>query len=492
MAAGIVAGRYAQLSIGIWATLGISAFLAAVITLRREHLRGLTNTAIAGAIFFTSATWAALSYYRIPENHIVTFSSYGLVLATVRGRIISTPRIQKSQTPYWQPAKTSFLLDAEAIRCADGAWLETTGPVRVTVGEPVGDLSGGHQACLPGRQVELVGSLQRPGPPGNPGQYDWRAADRYQGIFVKFFVPGADGVRTLKDARGNWLANLWLRARLTARRHLKTCGGEDETVLLEALILGERDPALRELNRIMVEAGIAHFMSISGLHLGIFLGFIYWLCRLLMFLPRRSAWIVLIILAGYVLLAEPRAPLLRSAIMATAICIAVISNRIVSARNALAAAAVILLIIDPLQIFRAGFQLSFGIVCGIIILHRPIKRLLFGRWLRRRGLMVFRGEHRIRRWMYYRGADWLITLTTISVSAYIAAAPLVAYHFGRFCPYAPALSILLLPMLVAVLIPAYISMTLAFLTPNLAAAIGAGAADAAGMMRHLVMLTKYL
>ncbi len=485
MVAGIVLGRYAPLPIGVWATAGIAAFLTAAITLRREHLRILTIAAIASTIIFASATWSALSYRRIPENHIVTFSGKGSVLATIRGRVVSNPRLRKAQTPYWQPDRTTFLLEADAIRSTEGTWLETTGTIRVKINEPVWDLSAG-------RQVELVGSLRRPRPPGNPGQHDWREADRYKGILVSFSVPCADGVTTLKEAGENLLSGLWRRARMTARRHLNGCGAEDDTVLLEALVLGERSPALRELNQIMVEAGIAHFLSISGLHLGIFLGFIYWLCRLLTFSPRRSAWVVLIILAGYVLLAEPRAPLLRSAIMASAICIAVISNRSVSTRNALAAAAIILLVIDPMQIFRAGFQLSFGIVAGILVLNRPIRQLLFGRWLRIRSLMVFRDEHRIRRWFYYRGADSLFSLVCMSLSAYISAAPLVAYHFGRFCPYAPALSILLLPMLVAVLVPAYVSMTLAFGMPNLAVLIGSLAAASAGAMRQLVMLTRHL
>ncbi len=485
MVTGIVLGRYAPLPIGIWATMAIAAFLTAAITLRREHLRILTIAAIAASVIFASATWSSLSYRRIPENHIVTFSGKGSVLATIRGRVVSAPRRRKAQTPYWQPDRTSFGLEADAIRSRNGEWLETTGTVRVKINEPVWDLSAG-------RQVELIGSLRRPGSPGNPGQYDWRESDRYKGILVSFSVPCADGVTTLAEAGENPLSGLWRRARMTARRHLNGCGAEDDTVLLEALVLGERSPALRELNQIMVEAGIAHFLSISGLHLGIFLGFIYWLCRLLTFSPRRSAWVVLIILTGYVLLAEPRAPLLRSAIMASAICIAVISNRSVSTRNALAAAAIILLVIDPMQIFRAGFQLSFGIVAGILVLNKPIRQLLFGRWLRTRGLVVFRDEHRIRRWFYYSGADSFIAMVCVSLSAYISALPLVAYHFGRFCPYAPALSILLLPMLVAVLVPAYVSMTLAFLMPNLAVLIGSLAAASAGAMRQLVMLTRHL
>ena len=55
--------------------------------------------------------------------------------------------------------------------------------------------------------------------------------------------------------------------------------------------------------------------------------------------------------------AEPRAPLLRSGLMAAALCVATISRRRYSGLNALAAAAIVLLAIDPLQLFSPGFQL---------------------------------------------------------------------------------------------------------------------------------------
>ena len=90
------------------------------------------------------------------------------------------------------------------------------------------------------------------------------------------------------------------------------------------------------------------------------------------------------------------------------------------------------------------------------------------------------------------GQERRLERTAATVAAYVSAAPLVAYHFGRFCPYAPVLSILLLPVMVAVLIPAYVSMALAFLTPNLAAVIGGTATSAAGAMIRLVLLLKHL
>ena len=61
----------------------------------------------------------------------------------------------------------------------------------------------------------------------------------------------------------------------------------------------------------MVRAGVAHLLSISGQHLAIFLLFVYGLCRVATASPSRAAAIVLALLVGYVLLAEPNPPLLR-------------------------------------------------------------------------------------------------------------------------------------------------------------------------------------
>ncbi len=483
MTAGIVAGRYLTAPLGVWAAAGIASLLAGAIALRREHLRPISIGGIAGAIFSASAAAAALRYHRVPADHIVTFSQESSILATLRGRVLSQPQVSRSQTAFWLPPRTTFLLEAGAIRSGEGQWLATRGRLRVSVAEPLYELQAGEQ-------VELIGSLRRPLGPTNPGHYDWPAADRYRGILVRFAVPGADGVNRLGAPGRGLLAGAVRRLRSLVRNHLAGCGQPEDAMLLEALVQGERDPALQALNRTMAEAGVAHFLSISGLHLGIFLGFVYWLFRAAMFPPRRAAIVVLGVLVAYVLLAEPRAPLLRGAVMAAAFCIAAISGRAVTTSNALAAAAIVLLLIDPLQLFTPAFQLSFGIVCGIVVFYRPLRQLLFGPYLRRRGLIVFRTSsagQRLWRWLHYRGADWMIRLVCLSAAAYATAVPLVAYHFGLFSPYAPLLSIVLLPLMTMVLVPAYVSMALAWPMPNLAAGIGELAAAMAAAMRQNVL-----
>ena len=484
---GIAAGCALPLPPGFWAAAAVGGCVVGILSFLRPHLHLLTAVAVGAAIAALGALHVQMHFHSVPDNHIVTYTNDHASLATVRGRIVSAPQIV--ETPeglvgYSRPPQTVFVLSAEAIKTG-ATWADVTGLVRVTVSEPAPRLSAGQR-------VTAAGWIGRFRPPNNPGQFDWARAAHRDGLWAKLSVPVADGVQITSGAAAPWYNRAIWRLRASVRQHLHAAGGRDDGDLLTALILGERSPALRKLNATMVRAGIAHFLSISGLHLGIFLGFVYLACRLAMLSPRRSAGAVLVVLVCYVLLAEPRAPLLRSALMAAAMCIATIARRRVSHLNALAVAAVVLLAADPAQLLSAGFQLSFAIVAGLMVFAGAVRRRLFGAFILRRGLMVFRDEHRVRRWYYYTLANWLMAAVAMSLTAYFVAAPLVAYHFGIFTPYAPLLSVLLLPLVAGVLLVGHLSTALMGPMPNLAYAVGraaAGIADglagAIGWLDHL-------
>ncbi len=481
LAVGIVTGRYAPSSAGLWAVVGAAGILLVIITFRRGHLGILSSIGVGVIIFGIGAVSTQTAWLSVADDHVITYTAEAPNLATLQGQIITSP-VTYTEPPdpvrgYQRPPRTSFILRATHIRTNTG-YTPTSGLVRVTVEEPARHL-------LAGARVELLGWIGRYRNPDNPGQYDLSLARRKDRTPVWLTVAASDGAIVLGGADRPWYARMFWHVRAASRQHLLDYG-DDRGHVLNALIIGQRHPALRDLNRTMARAGIAHFMSISGLHLGIFLGFAYLLCRVLMLPVRRSAIVVLILLGAYVLLAEPRPALLRSAVMAAGICLATIFNRRYFLLNALAGAGVVLLAIDPLQLFQPGFQLSFTIVGGIILLHRAIRRLLFGRWVRRRGLMVFRGEQRVRRWVYYQASNWLMDLVAISVGAFIVAAPLVARYFGIFSPFAPVLSLLLLPLLVGVLVPGYLSMALTWPVPNLSYWIGLIGAKAAGALGRVV------
>ena len=487
VATGITLGRFLALPTSFWAIAAGAAGVAAIVTFRRPHLHLLTAALAAGTIAALGAIHLRLNYYHVAENHVVTYADTSATLATIRGRIVTAPKTFDAgagvRFGYRFGPRTTMLLAAGSIRTGAG-WLPTSGLVRVTIKEPADFLA-------PGQEVELMGRLSRPHPPENPGQFDWAAAARADHVLAHATAESADAARVLAAADRPWPIRMFWRLRAAARQHLSLCGQPRESSLLSALLVGERDPALRTLNRAMVRAGAAHFLSISGLHLGVFLGFVFLLCRLVLS-PRRAAGVVLIVLTAYVLLAEPRAPLLRSALMAAGLCIATIAHKRHASLNALALAALVLLAIDPLQLFSAPFQLSFTIVAGIILFNRRVAEMLFGRWRRTRGLMVFRRDQRVRRWLNYTLANWLFRAIAMALTAYVVAAPLVAYHFGLFCPYGPVLSLLLLPLVMAVLIPGYVAIALAWPMPNLSHAVGSLAAGAAEGLAAVVEALQHL
>jgi len=478
LAAGICLGRYAPFAIGFWVVIGIAGLLGAGVSLLRPHRGLVTAMAAIVGIIAAGAVHVRLTYFAVAPGDLVTYCPSGSILATVRGRIVTTPEVfEDDPGPAWgysRPARTRFVLQARELRTRAG-WQPVNGLAAVTVNQPDDRLAAGQR-------VELVGWLGRVRPPSNPGQYDWSAEARKRQTLVSFSVPGVDGVDIARRGRQAWYERGFWRFRSAARQHLSTCADAQGASLLNALIIGERQPVLRRLNMAMAKAGVGHFLSISGLHLGVFLGTVYLLCRLMAVRPARAAAVVLIVLAAYVVLAEPRAPLVRSAVMAVWIGTAVILRKRSATLNALAGAALVLLILDPLQLFQVGFQLSFVIVGGLILLYRPARSVLFGRWTRRRGLVVFRGDQRIARWVNFTVANRLMDAVTISLTAFLVSAPLVAYHFGRISPYAPVLNLLLFPLVVAVLVPGYLSLGLAWPLPNLSHAIGRVAGAAADFL----------
>ena len=484
MMAGIVAGRYAGIDTPAWcAWAGLAVAAAAALMLARR--RRLAAVALVTAVVALAAVHVRHALYRLPDDHVVTYSGHGRTIASIRGRVAETPAIHASLagSGYARKPVTSFDIEAEAILVA-GQWRPVRGTAQVTVLEA-------DKRIARGQRVELAGWISRVLPADNPGQRDPAEFARLTGRLVRFRVPAASAVTVLAESSGWWLQRVRDRAARWARQRLVPPDPQRPRLLLEALVLGRRDPSLLGLQDSMARAGVAHLMSISGMHLGIFLGFIYLLCRVCTLGRRQSAAVALVCLAGYLLLAEPRSPLLRSAIMAAALCAGAIVYRPGSSLNALALAAAVLLAIEPTDLFQPGFQLSFATVAGLILLYGPLRGLLFGRFLRVRGLRVYRDEQRVRRWLAHSVADMAIGAVTISMLAWLVSAPLAAWHFGRISPYGAPLTLAIAPLVTAALVCGYLSLAMAW-APNLAGALASAGGSVAEAIASVVDAAAFL
>lgn len=463
LAGGVALGRWLAWPIGLWwLGLLISAGAAAALS-RRGHLIPAARVALGLALLSAGAALMVLD-----DRHVSSADPAGMLrnqpslLTTVTGRVVGPVELvsppSRLYSPYDRPPATQFVLAVEqALGPAGG--VECRGRVSVRIGEPM-------LALAPGQRVRIAGRLSRIPGPSNPGGYDRRVNARRKRTFAHLTANVAEAVTVIDPGPPRPIRAV---RRFLHRRAAEMLGPQmdlPDRQLVRAMVLGQRGPDLRAVNDAMIRAGVAHFLSVSGFHLAVLLGLIFALARLMRLSRQASAGLVLAGLALFLLAAQPRLPLLRSALMASAICLAILLGRSASSANLLAAAAMVLLAIKPGELFQPGFQLSFGIVAGLLALHQPMRRLLFGRWLRRQGLTV-RRNRTARQIALDRAGAWLSHLVAGSVTAWIVAAPLVAYHFGLFSPLAAVNSLLMLPPVAATLAIGYGQLLLGPIAPNL-------------------------
>ena len=150
--------------------------------------------------------------------------------------------------------------------------------------------------------------------------------------------------------------------------------------MASALTLGDRSRVSQETRAAYNEAGAAHLLALSGLHLGIIIGFFSWLLgrRLLRFSRWRFLTVPLLILFvwAYAFVAGLPASLVRAALMATFILLTFLLRREVQLLNSLFLAAFIMLLLRPTYLFDVGAQLSFLAVLGIGMLYSPLVDLM--------------------------------------------------------------------------------------------------------------------
>ena len=140
---------------------------------------------------------------------------------------------------------------------------------------------------------------------------------------------------------------------------------------MRAVLLGERGDLDAALRSRYTRAGLAHVLAISGLHLGLLLSAVFFLCRILGMSPSRAAATCLAALPLFLGVTVVRAALAPAALMAAYFFTATAAGRRASPLNALALATLLLAARDPWVTLDLGFQLSTIATAAIIAVVRP-------------------------------------------------------------------------------------------------------------------------
>ena len=283
-------------------------------------------------------------------------------------------------------------------------------------------------------------------PPTNPEQFDYRQYLFRKRIFRQVYLRN-DSWEKLKENRANPVYAFSYRLRDFLLETMNDLGIDgDEYAVAAAILLGYDDTLPTELRQKYVAAGSMHILCVSGMHVGVvFMVFSY----LLAFLNKRKRWqnvlkqlLLLLFIWFYALLAGLAPSILRSTIMLSFVIVGDMIKREGVLLNSLAASAFLLLCIDPANLFNVGFQLSYCAVIGIVVLHRPIYNLFYIR------LKIF---------------DKIWELTSVTLAAQIATAPLSIYYFHQFPTYFWLSNLFMGPISTVVIIGGMVMLLLFFI-----------------------------
>ncbi|MEX2137705.1 MAG: ComEC/Rec2 family competence protein [Pirellulales bacterium] len=259
-----------------------------------------------------------------------------------------------------QSAHTMLRVRATAMRDGD-FWRTVDGRATLMV-------DGSLLGVQAGDRLRVVGQLQAPPPPGNPGEFDFAWHRRGDRELAAIRVDHPDCVQVVETAPAYSVRRALGKLRSAGDRLLWGTLSHERAGLAAAVLLGTREQLDDEVQNQFLVTGTVHILSISGLHVGI-LAYVLFKAFRTGWIPRGPALVaVAVITLSYALLTDAEPPALRATVLVWAVCGATYLGRGRLGANSLALAAIVVLALNPADLFRTGTQLSFLSVATLMAL----------------------------------------------------------------------------------------------------------------------------
>lgn len=316
----------------------------------------------------------------------------------------------------------------------------SSGLTRVRIlGDPAG--------LVAGDTVAIPAVLAPPRPAAVPGGYDFSFHAGFADIVATGYgVAPATAGPAVSDDR---LARRIARVRASLSEHIRDRMAPRPGGLAAALLTGDRAHIAARDVEALRRAGLGHVLAISGMHMALLAGGVFFAVRLLLAAitpwARRhdpaipAAWIALVFAAGYLILSGATIPTQRAFIMTVSVLGAVILRRRALSMHTLALAVIAVLVMQPQAVVTPGFQMSFSAAAALVAVARV--------WQQSRGGGSSRGVFGQLR-LFFGG------LGTTSLVAGTATAGYAAFHFHRIATFGLAGNLLVMPIFSLLVMPA--------------------------------------
>ena len=289
-----------------------------------------------------------------------------------------------------------------------------------------------YRACRIGSRVTLSGKASIPEPATNPGQYDAQKASYARHTYLKLSDVTLKGT---DQKHGNLFLNALAFLRLSLRKGAEQVFGSRNSALISAIVLGDRSGLDAETRQLFQDGGILHVLAVSSLHVTLLGLTLYKILRRL-----RQSFLVSALASGflvvsYCLMTGSSYSAVRAGVMFLLWLGSQITGRTFDRLTALGAAAILILLRQPLALTDAGFLLSFGCILSLALLEpvfsdiwnprRALSRRLSG------ALALQAGVLPCILWFYYQATPYgilvgLIVLPSMSLVMFFGTIGILA------------------------------------------------------------------
>ena len=381
-----------------WLTLGLIEGLIVLAVMLRRHLTSLKILAALAVVLagFTLIQVKSIYLYAEPENlpdHTFYF----------RGEIAAIDS-------NYQGRRRFTLQNLEDF---DGR--RYTGKYRIVQRSKKGEAKVGE--C-----VEMIGRIMPLAKAVVPGGYQFDRKSYFAGLKGSGFAESRwFKIDCPHGERERGFASFVADVRQKIVNRINSLLAPDEAAIAVAVIAGERGLIGRRLNEQYRDSGLAHFLSISGLHMSMLAGLMFFLVRfaLAMFPPvalrlntkKIAAVLAIVVSLIYLLISGMEIPAQRAFIMTFIVLLGVLTDRRAISMQTIALAAFLVLLISPEVLTSASFQMSFAAVLGLIAFYEKVESRV-RRFLRVDGMNKWLRAV----WLYIIGvvvSDFIASLMTL-------------------------------------------------------------------------------
>ncbi|WP_293906922.1 ComEC/Rec2 family competence protein [Phenylobacterium sp.] len=379
----------------------------------------------------------------------------GFAVAKLRAESVKAPVAQAGARPQpveaWvvdiaPPGQGGQRLLLAPIRVGD--WAPAATPVRMRV-----TLRPGTPLPAPGQAVRVLAIVNPPPPPASPGSYDFARDAYFQSVGgVGLALQPPEPVATEPPPPWRLALDMKVNAvRWALTQRIVEALGPETGGLAAAMTTGHEAYIPKQQVDNLRAAGLAHIISISGLHMAIVGGFAFGVARLAVaawpWLALRvhgkklAAAFGLAAVLGYLVLSGWPPPAQRAAITASIAFLAVLADRQAISLHALGLAAMVVLLLQPEAVTEPGFQMSFAATAALVALAeiwpRAVKEIQVPLPIR----------------LFQAGVGWTAASLAVSFVAGLATGPFAIQHFNRVSTWglfanlaaAPISSFLMMP-----------------------------------------------